>query len=61
MKIEQAVKHFGSQVNLARTLGISESAVSRWKERGDIVPLKAALKLNNLTGGALDLKLREDY
>lgn len=60
MKIEHAIKHFTSQTVLARALGITDSAISRWKERGDIVPLKSALKLNNITGGALDLVL-SDY
>lgn len=60
MKIQNAIKHFGSAANLARTLDMTDSAISRWKERGDIVPLKSALKLNNFTGGALDLEL-SDY
>ena len=57
MKIDQAVKHFGSQKKLAETLSITESAISRWRERGDTVPLKSALKINNYTGGAVDLVL----
>lgn len=59
MKIDQAVKHFGSQAKLARVLDFSDSAISRWKERGEVVPFKTALKLNNITGGALDLVLKD--
>lgn len=59
MKVKDAVKHFGSGANVARTLGIHESQVSRWKSNNGNVPLKHALKLNNYTGGALDLNLRD--
>lgn len=59
MKIEQAVKHFGSQVKLAETLGITESAVSRWNDRGGIIPIKQALRLVDMTRGELDLRLRD--
>ena len=60
MKVDHAVKHFGSQVKLARALDISESAVSRWKSRNGIVPIKVALEIKDLTDGEVDLIL-SDY
>jgi len=59
MKVDHAVKHFGSQRKLAETLDITESAVSRWKADGGIVPIKQALKLVDITRGELDLRLRD--
>jgi plasmid maintenance system antidote protein VapI len=59
MKIDQAVKHFGSQARLAETLGITDSAISRWKERGVIIPIKTAIRLYDMTGHELDLHLRD--
>lgn len=47
----QVLAHFGdSPIAIARALGITRSAVCQWKER---VPLRMALKLESLTGGAL--------
>ena len=57
MKIDHAVKFFGSQTNMAEALGISDSAISRWKQRGKIVPLKKALMIANLSAGEVDLRL----
>jgi DNA-binding transcriptional regulator YdaS (Cro superfamily) len=51
--------HFGgSQVAVARALGVSKSAVSQWPK---IVPLKSALRLQSLTKGVLrvDMKVYE--
>ena len=59
MELEQAVEHFGSQAKVAEALGISESAVSKWKERGGIIPIKVALKLVDMTRGELALMLRD--
>ncbi|MBN3978575.1 MULTISPECIES: Cro/CI family transcriptional regulator [Serratia] len=47
---EAATEHFGSQHAIALALGVSDSAVSQWKE---IIPEKAALKLSILTKGKL--------
>jgi DNA-binding transcriptional regulator YdaS (Cro superfamily) len=50
VRTEDAVKHFGSQAALARTLRITRSAVSQW---GDRVPERQALRLQALTLGQL--------
>lgn len=59
MKIDAAIKHFQTQSELAKILGLSPSAINRWKERGDLVPLKQAIKLNRLTNGEIDLMLAD--
>ena len=59
MKLETAVEHFGNQKKIAEALDISEGAVSRWKERGGIVPIKVALRLVSITHGELSLRLRD--
>lgn len=45
-----ATEHFGSQHAIALALGVSDSAVSQWKE---VIPEKAALKLSIITNGKL--------
>jgi DNA-binding transcriptional regulator YdaS (Cro superfamily) len=45
-----AVRHFGSQIAVARALGITKGAVSLW---GNVVPEGSAYKLESVTGGAL--------
>lgn len=50
MKRSKAIEYFGSQVNLAKGLGITKSSVSQWS---DLVPEKQALKLDRITGGQL--------
>ena len=57
MKIKEAIKYYGNQRKLAKVLGITDSSISRWKERGLFVPIKAAMKINKLTSGAVDLRL----
>ncbi|MFI3035886.1 Cro/CI family transcriptional regulator [Atlantibacter hermannii] len=47
---KEVVKHYGSQRAVARALGISESAVSQWKE---VIPEKDAFKIEALTNGNL--------
>jgi hypothetical protein len=44
------VNYFSSQRKIALALGVSEQAVSLW---GDVIPERAALKLERLTGGEL--------
>lgn len=46
----KAIEHFSSQHEIALALGLSDSAVSQWK---DLIPEKAALKLSLITGGVL--------
>jgi transcriptional repressor of cell division inhibition gene dicB len=49
--------HFGdSQIAVARALGITKSAVSQWP---DLVPLKSALRLQSITGGALRVNMAD--
>jgi transcriptional repressor of cell division inhibition gene dicB len=50
MTPEQAIKHFKSAANVARALGISRAAVTKW---GDLIPEGSAYKLESLSGGAL--------
>lgn len=46
----QAVEHFGSQMAIARALGIKGPSVVNWGER--IPPLRQ-LQIERVTGGAL--------
>jgi hypothetical protein len=50
MKKADVVKFFGSETNVAMTLGISKQAVNGWTE---IIPEGAAYKLQVLTAGKL--------
>ncbi|EPT7718462.1 Cro/CI family transcriptional regulator [Escherichia coli] len=54
MKTQDAVAFFGAKAKVARTLGISQVAVTRW---GLIVPKGRALELEKLTDGALKCDL----
>lgn len=47
---QTAIDHFGSASKLADALGVTDSAVSLWKE---IIPEGSAYKLQVITGGAL--------
>ncbi|MDC9598965.1 Cro/CI family transcriptional regulator [Xenorhabdus anantnagensis] len=50
---DEAVKFFGSQRVIAEKLNVSDAAVSQWKE---VIPERAALKLNRITNGKLKYK-----
>lgn len=50
MTRDEAIAHFGSAAALARALGISRAAVSKWP---DAVPEGSAYKLEVITGGKL--------
>lgn len=52
MKLDEAIRWAGSQRKLADKLGISESAVSQWSDRG-LVPMGRAYQIESLSGGAL--------
>lgn len=54
MKKATAVKHFGSQIAVARALRITKGAVSQWPE---IIPLKSALKIQSVTNGRLTVDM----
>lgn len=45
-----AIAHFGSQIALAKALGVTKGAVSLW---GEVIPEGSAYKLESLTKGVL--------
>ncbi|MCA6221911.1 Cro/CI family transcriptional regulator [Photorhabdus antumapuensis] len=47
---DDAIKFFGSQRAIAEKLNLSDAAVSQWK---NVIPERAALKLNRITNGKL--------
>lgn len=51
MKTENAVEHFGSQLQLAQALGMHQSTIS--KSWGDFPPPLRQLQIEALTGGKL--------
>lgn len=52
MKIDQVIKHFGSQVAAAEALGVQQPTISNWKTRGRI-PHIQQIRIEHLTGGKL--------
>lgn len=50
MKVRTALDFYKTQQTLAAALGISQAAVSKWR---DPIPEKQALKLERITDGAL--------
>ena len=61
MKVDQAVKYFGTQRKVAEALGLHEAAVSRWVSRDNgIVPIKHIIALKDISHGELDL-IMDDY
>ena len=50
MRKEDAIRHFGSATKLARALGISKQAISKW---GNHVPEGRDYQIEVLNGGAL--------
>lgn len=52
MKIEQVIKHFGSQVILAEAVGVSQPCVSNWRKRGKIPHLQQ-IRIEHVTKGKL--------
>jgi transcriptional repressor of cell division inhibition gene dicB len=50
MRTSEADLHFQTRAAVARALGISTAATSKW---GDVVPYVSAQRLEELTGGAL--------
>ena len=55
MKIDNVIKHFGSQVAAATALGVTQPTISNWKSRGKIPKLQQ-LRIEHITSG----KLRAD-
>jgi len=58
MRLEQAVKHYGSNGEVAKALGLHRSSVGRWKD--GIVPIGHAWILERKSGGKLSMRL-SDY
>jgi hypothetical protein len=52
MDKQTVIKHFGSQIAVARALGLSKSTISEWP---DPIPEGQAWKLQVLTGGKLQV------
>ncbi len=50
MTTDQAIKHFGTQVQLAQVLGITQSSISTW---GKYPPALRQLQIEAATRGAL--------
>jgi transcriptional repressor of cell division inhibition gene dicB len=50
MRKEEAIKFYGSQLALARALGIAQASVAGW---GEYPPGGRQLQLEKLTGGKL--------
>ena len=50
MRTSDAINHFQSKAAIARTLGISSAAVSKW---GESVPVESAKALEIRTNGVL--------
>ena len=53
MKKKDAIKYYGSEANIARTLKISRQAVNKW---GKVVPVRSAIRLTEKADGMLDFK-----
>lgn len=59
MKVQALIDHYGTAAKTAKNIGVDESTISKWKQRGGIVPLKAALKIVDRTRGEVSLRLRD--
>lgn len=60
MKLEKAVEYFGTQSKVAEILGLTDAAVSLWRERrGGLVPMKHIMRLKDMSNGELDLNLAD--
>jgi len=53
MTFAQLIKHFKTQVAVAKALGVTQPAVSNWQQRG--IPAMQQVKINKVTKGALKL------
>lgn len=49
--LDKAIEYFGSQVALARTMGLDPMAVTQWKRRG--IPAERAKQISELTDGEI--------
>jgi hypothetical protein len=58
MRKTEAKKHYGTCLAIAKALGVTIQATSKW---GPIVPFRSALLLNELTEGKLKMARNRDY
>ena len=58
MKTRDAIKHFGTQAELARALGIQRQSIKSW---GEDVPLARQYQIEKLTEGQLQAPPVEPY
>ncbi len=59
MKINEAIRHFGSAAKIARILGYTDAAVAMWAVRSKVVPFKSAIKLVKASEGELAISLKD--
>ena len=64
MKVNTVIKYYGSGTEVARVLKCSKAAVSVWKVRGKgrrkgNVPIEVAIRLNRLSEGKLEIRLKD--
>ena len=52
MTFTQVLKYFGTQVDVAEALGVTQPTISNWKSRGRIPKLQQ-LRIEHLTRGKL--------
>lgn len=52
MKLDQVIKHFGSQLAVAKALGTTQPTISNWKARGGIPHIRQ-LQIEHVTKGKL--------
>lgn len=52
MKIDNVIKHFGSQAAAASALGVTQPTISNWKTRGAIPKLQQ-LRIEHISKGKL--------
>jgi transcriptional regulator with XRE-family HTH domain len=52
MTFNQLLKHYGTQVDVADALGVTQPTISNWKSRGRIPKLQQ-LRIEHLTNGIL--------
>ncbi len=53
MKTKTAIEHFGTQVSLAKALGITKGAIQFW---GEYVPEGRAYQIQHITKGKLKVE-----
>lgn len=52
MKTADIIKYFGTQVEAAERIGVTQPTISNWKKRG-YIPALQQLRIQHLTAGKL--------